>query len=481
MSLSLKTLNDMESSQIFNQHLISYSVLIFLPVLLATSQIIPPTKHGFSLKLIDPLSPLSPFFNPNLTDTERFNRILKSDRGRLRYLTSLNAGTTNFPIDPTEIQPGLSSHDLSYMVMTGIGTGAAFQNYYLHLDTGSSLTWIQCEPCHPCFQQQQPIFNPLNSPSYLSLMAFHPYCRSPDYQPGPNGLCHFSMFYADGTSANGILSSETFTFPSSQGGNIQVPNVVFGCTHLTDTDYPLGGPVGIFGLDLEQESFISQPSCAPVTGLRFSYCLVEPGSNIPMALRFGADITWPPVARVQQTQILRFSTGPKQYYVNLTGISIDDTSIYFAPGTFDRNPSGGGGFVLDSGSHFTYLPELAYRIVRNALVLHFQARHLMPLVPGGDEAVGLDLCYDLLPNVDPKDLLPSMTFHFAGADLPLFYEQVFHVDLHQQQFCLAMLPETDVRAPGILGAFQQVNTQFEFDTSNGGILRMATVDCAHGV
>ncbi|KAJ3691756.1 hypothetical protein LUZ61_020920 [Rhynchospora tenuis] len=459
----------------------SYSVLIFLPVLLATSQIIPKTKQGFSLNLIDPLSPVSPFFNPNLTDTERFNRILKSDRGRLRYLTSLNVGASNISIDPTEIRLGLSSHDLSYMVMMGIGTGAAFQNYYLHLDTGSSLTWIQCEPCHPCFQQQPPLFDPLNSPTYVSLMANHPYCQGPDYGPGPHNVCYFSMFYADRTSADGILSSETFTFPSSQGGNIQVPNVVFGCTHLTDTVYPLGGPVGIFGLGLERESFISQPSCAPVTGLRFSYCLVEPGSNIPMSLRFGDDITWPPVARVQQTKILRFSTGPIHYYVNLTEMSLDDTRIYFPPGTFDRDPSGRGGFVVDSGCHFTYLPQLAYRIVRNALVLRFQARHLMPPVPGRGEAEELDLCYDLPPNVDPQILLPSMTFHFAGADLPLFYEQVFHVDMHEQQFCLAMLPETDVRAPGVLGAFQQVNTQFEFDTCNGGTLRMATVDCAHGV
>ncbi|KAJ1692154.1 hypothetical protein LUZ63_008852 [Rhynchospora breviuscula] len=326
------------------------------------------------------------------------------------------------------------------MVETGIGTGTAFENYYLHLDTGSSLSWIQCEPCHECFQQQPRLFNPQNSPSYGTLTANHPYCRAPFYKPGPNGLCYFSIFYADDTSANGTLSSEVFTFTASQGAYVHVPNVVFGCTHQTDTDYPLNGPVGIFGLNLEPESFISQPSSSPVTGMRFSYCLVEPGSTAAMTMLFGDDITWPPVARIQETQILRFN----------------------------------------NGAHYTYLPKLAYKIVRDALVLHFETRHLLP-VQGRGEAERFDLCFDLPPNEDPVNLLPGMTFHFAGADVPLFYQQVFYVDLHEQQFCLAMFPENTGLAPAVLGAFQQVNTQFEFDMRTGGILRMATVDCTHGV
>ncbi|KAJ3691757.1 hypothetical protein LUZ61_020921 [Rhynchospora tenuis] len=392
-----------------------------------------------------------------------------------------NLGSANYSnIDPSEIRPGLSSRDLYYMVETGIGTGTGFENYYLHLDTGSSLSWIQCEPCHECFQQQPRLFNPQNSPSYGALTASHPYCRAPFYKPGPDGLCYFSIFYADDTSANGTLSSEVFTFTASQGVSVNVPNVVFGCTHQTDTDYPLNGPVGIFGLNLEPESFISQPSSNPVTGSRFSYCLVEPGSTAAMALLFGDDITWPPVARIQETQILRFNNGFRLYYVKLTDMSIDNTRMYFPPGTFDRDPSGLRGFMIDSGAHYTYLPKLAYQIVRDALVLHFQTRHLLP-VQGRGEAERFDLCFDLPPNEDPVNLLPSMTFHFAGADLPLFYQQVFYVDAQEQQFCIAMFPENTGLAPAVLGAFQQVNTQFEFDMRTGSILRMATVDCTHGV
>lgn len=74
-----------------------------------------------------------------------------------------------------------------------------------------------------------------------------------------------------------------------------------------------------------------------------------------------------------------------------------------------------------------------------------------------------------------------MTFHFAGADLSLFYEQVFYVDLQGRQFCLAMFPEETGLAPAVLGAYQQVNTQFEFDMRQGSVLRLATVDCTHGV
>lgn len=52
-----------------------------------------------------------------------------------------------------------------------------------------------------------------------------------------------------------------------------------------------------------------------------------------------------------------------------------------------------------------------------------------------------DLCFDLPENADPANLLPSMTFNFAGADMALFYEQVFYVNLQEKQFCLAMFEE----------------------------------------
>lgn len=378
------------------------------------------------------------------------------------------------------IRPGMGSSDLYYMISAGIGSGAGGAFYYLHLDTGSSLSWIQCEPCAKCFHQQPKLFNPQNSPSYLALTANHPFCHAPFYNPGPNGLCEFNIGYADDTSAKGTLSSETFTFPGSQSGYYYMPNIVFGCTHETDTDYPLGGPVGIFGMNLEPESFISQESNDPITDKRFSYCLVEPGSTTPMTLRFGDDITWPPVTKIQETPILRYSNGFKLYYVNLTGISIDKTGMYFPPGTFDRDPFGYRGFMIDSGAHYSYLPKTAYPIVREGLVNHFEGLHIVPTEGRGFNEK-FDLCFDLPENADPANLLPSMTFNFAGADMALFYEQVFYVNLQEKQFCLAMFEEETGLAPGVLGAFQQVNTQFEFDLRQGGVLRLGTVDCTHGV
>ncbi|XP_078152594.1 aspartic proteinase nepenthesin-1-like [Carex rostrata] len=211
------------------------------------------------------------------------------------------------------------------------------------------------------------------------------------------------------SSAKGTLSSETFTFPGSQGGYYYMPNIVFGCTHETDTDYPLGGPVGIFRMNLEPESFISQESNDPITDKRFSYCLVEPGSTTPMTLRFGDDITWPPVTKIQETPILRYSNGFKLYYF-LKALSI----------TLKGSISCRQGRIFNEK-------------------------------------------FDLPENADPANLLPSMTFNFAGTDMALFYEQVFYVNLQEKQFCLAMFEEETGLAPGVLGAFQQVNTQFEFD------------------
>lgn len=127
--------------------------------------------------------------------------------------------------------------------------------------------------------------------------------------------------------------------------------------------------------------------------------------------------------------------------------------------------------MIDSGAHYSYLPKTAYPIVREGLVNHFEGLHIVPTEGRGFNEK-FDLCFDLPENADPANLLPSMTFNFAGADMALFYEQVFYVNLQEKQFCFAMFEEETGLAPGVLGALQQVNTQFEFDLRQGGMLRL---------
>ncbi|KAK9282040.1 hypothetical protein L1049_004952 [Liquidambar formosana] len=86
------------------------------------------------------------------------------------------------------------------------------------------------------------------------------------------------------------------------------------------------------------------------------------------------------------------------------------------------------------------------------------------MIIGGQS--GFDLCFALPDKERFKDL-PPVTFHSRDADMKLNPEATYAIGVTgsgQQYFCLAMLP-IDFRGLMIIGAFQQTNQRFIFDTS----------------
>lgn len=65
----------------------------------------------------------------------------------------------------------------NYVVTVGIGTPK--HDLSLIFDTGSDLTWTQCEPCvKTCYSQKEPIFNPSSSSSYYNVSCSSTACAS---------------------------------------------------------------------------------------------------------------------------------------------------------------------------------------------------------------------------------------------------------------------------------------------------------------
>ncbi|KAJ4819848.1 Aspartic proteinase nepenthesin-2 [Rhynchospora pubera] len=304
-------------------------------MLLATPMPTSSSKRGFTVELIDPFSPRSPIYDASLTETERIKLQTESDKHRLCYLSSIlkiNSSCIN-EINSGVIRPNKRGY--FYMVVLDLGTGASRHTYLLEFDTGSGLTWTQCDPCHPMFHQEPPLFDPSRSPTYHYVPHDHPLCKPPTYHPDRNGHCEFRYGYADWAYAEGTFSFDTFTFA-------------------------YGGAVGILGMNLDQESFIIQARDA--TGGRFSYCLFKAGVTDVMTLRFGDDISWPWMAHRQQTRILRYPEG--LYNLNLIDISIGRTRMNFPPHTFKRKSSKKGGFIIDSGTVSSTLVPKAYKVFR---------------------------------------------------------------------------------------------------------------------
>nr|CAD1833371.1 unnamed protein product [Ananas comosus var. bracteatus] len=119
------------------------NLLIYFSLLLHSSYAQPTGEKGLSLELIHIDSKRSPFYDANLTDFQRIVRSIDYSKSRVLWLESMMIARAN----PTAIRPPLHAMPPAiFMVAIGIGSGHGLRNYYLHIDTGSSLTWTQCLP-----------------------------------------------------------------------------------------------------------------------------------------------------------------------------------------------------------------------------------------------------------------------------------------------------------------------------------------------
>ncbi|XP_020415684.1 aspartic proteinase nepenthesin-2 [Prunus persica] len=156
---------------------------------------------GLSIKLIHRDS------QPNLTQSHRTQKLILLSKARAMRLTkdlhSKYINNSNANVVPAKIY---YQKDSTYMAQVSIGTFRRTPpiSYFLDVDTGSGIIWIQCQECrnpgHHCFYQRQPL-SPLWNPFLIK-----------------------NLFYDDGATSEGYLASETFNFDSNSTSR----NVVFG-------------------------------------------------------------------------------------------------------------------------------------------------------------------------------------------------------------------------------------------------------------
>ncbi|XP_020082523.1 aspartic proteinase nepenthesin-1-like [Ananas comosus] len=433
-----------------------YSHFIFLlsiSILLFFSETTGGLKRSLSFELIYRYSPRSPIYYSNLTDSQRFEDSLLHFENRFLQLNNSQAMSVGYEI--TAIRPRIIFYGSLYMVFLTIGTGNGTIGYYLSIDTGSYLTWTQCKPCINCYPQNDPYFDPHQSPSFIDISCSHQNpCPQGNYHC-INNRCHYQVGYIDGSYTKGTLSKDTFGFRSSHSDYPEfIEGLVFGCSHDSQLVVPSHGyPSGIISLGLFRESFAMQLINHGSQG-RFSYCLPLRGSTSMSFLRFGDDIVQRgPV----QTTPIEPSQGVCFYYIILNDISVGTKRLGFEPGMFARKPNGSGGFIVDSGAAVSRLITPAFERVKKVLRAYFRHRNFVEVDPT-KYGISLKLCWLFQPHY--QSLMPSMTFHLQGAEMSIPWQSLFHIVQQKGIFCFAMLP---LETLTILGAYQQTNTRFTFD------------------
>ncbi|CAG7892071.1 unnamed protein product [Brassica rapa] len=127
---------------------------------------------------------------------------------------------------------------------------------WLHIDTGSDLTWVT--------DDSRVGYDPLDS-STFSYRSCDGLSKSPSVTPSRiRGQCDYVQRLADDAVYAGTLGNETFTFETGDGGIGMLKNVLFG---VGKTVAGMATGMGTLGLSLGELSIIKS------IGTKFSICV----------------------------------------------------------------------------------------------------------------------------------------------------------------------------------------------------------------
>lgn len=365
-----------------------------------------------------------------------------------------------------------------YLMEISIGTPA--QKFLTVADTGSSLVWLQCDPCKNCTASHGSIFQSQLSSTYKTLPCNNTLCQllnsadfayfNPDLLQCALSKCEFQYLYGDLSTATGTLSSESISLQRVDGKWHHVSNFVFGCAHHSENDFFVSGLVG---LGPRPYSFTSQ--LGPFLGRKFAYCLVtlEHSINESSLMLFGDSRT----KGMKYTPLLNAHMNMSSYYyVALEGMSLGNRRLDIPKGTFDYNLDTLGGAILDSGTTFTIVPALAYEEIIKAL--NSMVMYPKEEVNDGGEYGGL-LCYNISGVRYPK--LPQFTLHFKDMNLLLPKGNTF-LRVSKHSTCLAITSFVPTSSSNdnltIIGNIAQQNFHVEFDLQNY-LVGFLPTNCVH--
>ncbi|KAL6002857.1 hypothetical protein ACLOJK_023079 [Asimina triloba] len=184
----------------------------------------------------------SPF--PSLVSASGVFKVQRKFSGRGHHLAELRAhdsrrhGRLLGAIDLDMGGIGLPSEAGLYFAEIGLGTPS--KKYYVQVDTGSDILWINCVGCKKCPTESDlgihlTLYNPKASSTGTLVTCDQPFC-SAAYDGelegcAPNVLCEYSVMYGDGSTTTGYYVKDVLQY-NHVAGNLQTTtanySIVFG-------------------------------------------------------------------------------------------------------------------------------------------------------------------------------------------------------------------------------------------------------------
>ncbi|KAJ6673863.1 ASPARTYL PROTEASES [Salix viminalis] len=337
---------------------------------------------------------------------------VKSIRARL----SMNSSTTSVLGEKKTTIPSTRSGG-GYTVAVGLGTPK--KDFSLLFDTGSDLTWTQCEPClGGCFPQKEEKFDPTKSTSYKNLSCLSEPCKSiakESAQACSSGTCLYGVQYGSGFTNDGKFSGEA----------------------------------GLLGLGRSSIALPSQTS-SKYKNL-FSYCLPASSSSAGH-LSFGGEVS-------NAAKFTPITTKFKEFYgLDVAGISVGGRKLAIDASLFKT-----GGTIIDSGTTLTYLPSTAYSALSSA----FQElmKKTIPLTNGTS---GFQPCYDFSKHANDPITIPKISIFFeGGVEVDIDVSGIMLAVNGLKEVCLAFRDNRNDKDIAIFGNLQQKTYEVVYDVAKG--------------
>ncbi|KAL4309928.1 hypothetical protein GQ457_01G023420 [Hibiscus cannabinus] len=295
-----------------------------------------------------------------------------------------------------------------YYAKIGIGTPA--KDYYVQVDTGSDLMWVNCIQCEDCPKRSSlgidlTLYNIKDSATGKLVSCEQEFCHVINEGPlsgcTANASCPYLEIYGDGSSTAGYFVKDVVLYDRVSGDlktSSANGSVIFGCGAKQSGNLDSSNEEaldGILGFGKSNTSMISQLASSGKVKKMFAHCL--DGIN-------GGGIF--AIGHVVQPKVNMTPLVPNQphYNVNMTAVQIGHDFLNFTTNIFESGdlPE----TIIDSGTTLAYLPEIIYEPLVSKILS--QQPHLKLQTVNDDYK-----CFQYTKSLD--DAFPNVTFHFEKS------------------------------------------------------------------
>ncbi|XWS22248.1 hypothetical protein CRYUN_Cryun29cG0018200 [Craigia yunnanensis] len=295
-----------------------------------------------------------------------------------------------------------------YYAKIGIGTPA--KDYYVQVDTGSDIMWVNCIQCVECPKRSSlgidlTLYNLKDSATGKLVSCDQEFCYVINGGPlagcTANMSCPYLEIYGDGSSTAGYFVKDIVLYDRVSGDlktSSANGSVIFGCgaTQSGNLDSSNEEALdGILGFGKSNSSMISQLASSGKVKKMFAHCL--DGVN-------GGGIF--AIGHVVQPKVNMTPLVPNQphYNVNMTAVQVGHDFLNFTTDVFESGDR--KGTIIDSGTTLAYLSEMVYEPLVTKILS--QQPHLKLQTVRDDYT-----CFQYSESLDEG--FPNVTFHFENS------------------------------------------------------------------